>query len=395
MNAFKDLARPTILQILPALETGGAERTTLDVAAAIVNAGGRALVASRGGRMLPELLASGAEHIELAVHSKNPVIMALNVERLTRIVTREHVSLLHARSRAPAWSALAAARRTTRTFVTTYHSKVHEAPRLKVFYNSVMAKGDAVIANSQFTADQIARVHAPDAAKVFVVPRGVDTQYFNANAISPQRIEACRQRWNLPADAATVFLLPARLSEWKGQRVAIEASALLQARGLPPFRLVLVGDDQGRGKYRTALTSAIHQSGLDKIVSLPGHCEDMPAAYALADAVLAPSLLPEPFGRPPIEAGAMRLPVIASDAGGMRETVLAEQEAGIGQATGWRVKAGDAEALAGAMQQFLLMSRDERRAMGMRGHTLVEGRYSLQAMCEATLGIYAKLLGNG
>ncbi len=184
-NPFADLGRPTILQVIPALETGGAERTTVDVARAVVAAGGRALVASRGGRMVPELEAAGGEHIELAVHSKNPVVMALNVERLTRLVEREGVTLVHARSRAPAWSALAAARRSGRPFVTTYHSRVHEKPTLKVFYNSVMAKGDAVIANSHYTADRIRRIHGPDEARVFTVPRGVDVAALDADKVEP------------------------------------------------------------------------------------------------------------------------------------------------------------------------------------------------------------------
>jgi len=178
-NPFENLdPRPVILQVVPALETGGAERTTVDVASAVVAAGGRAIVASRGGRMVPELAVCGAEHIDMAVHSKNPVVMGLNVERLARLIEREGVGLIHARSRAPAWSALAAARRANVPFVTTYHSRVHEKPRLKVFYNSVMVRGDAVIANSNYTAANIRRVHAPEDGRIFTVPRGIDIEAY-------------------------------------------------------------------------------------------------------------------------------------------------------------------------------------------------------------------------
>lgn len=395
MNAFEGLPPPTILQIVPALETGGAERTTLDIAAAIVKAGGRALVASRGGRMVKELLSAGAEHFELAVHSKNPVVMALNVERLTRLAQREGVSLLHARSRAPAWSALAAARRLGLPFVTTYHSKVHATPRLKVFYNSVMAKGDAVIANSFFTAEQIRQIHKPDQAKVFVVPRGVDTHFFSEAAVLQERRETCRNLFGLADEDVPVFLLPARLTAWKGQKIAIEAAAILTSKAALPFRLVLAGDEQGRRKYREELNKLIRHNGLEKIVFLPGHAPDMPAAYLLSDAVLAPSLQAEPFGRLPVEAGAMARPVIVSDAGGMRETVRTDAEAGPGGATGWRVKPGDAAALAAAMQAFLQLSKAQRQAMGQRARLFIEAQYSLQSMCDETLRIYARLLKNG
>ncbi|MGB6087518.1 glycosyltransferase, partial [Parvibaculum sp.] len=215
-NPFEELnPRPTILQIVPALETGGAERTTVDIAAAIVAAGGRAIVASRGGRMVPELAACGAEHIEMAAHSKNPVIMGLNVERLARLITREGVDLVHARSRAPAWSALAAARRAQKPFVTTYHSRVHEKPRLKVFYNSVMVRGDAVIANSDYTAENIRKVHAPSEGRIFTVPRGIEIEAFAPPPVA--RLETLAARWGVAKGAAgtVVFLHPARLTRWK------------------------------------------------------------------------------------------------------------------------------------------------------------------------------------
>jgi len=377
---------------VPALETGGAERTTLDIAAAILNSGGRALVASRGGRMVKELLSLGAEHFELAVHSKNPVIMALNAERLTRLAAREQVSLLHARSRAPAWSALAAARRLGLPFVTTYHSKVHAAPRVKVFYNSVMARGDAVIANSQFTAEQIRKIHNPGQGKVFVVPRGVDTAIFSEQAVSQERAAQGRRDLGLIEDDAVIFLLPARLSEWKGQKIAIEAAARLRQQSVPPFRLVLLGDAQGRHKYRAELLAAAENAGLKDVVLLPGHGGDMPAAYLLSDTVLAPSLQAEPFGRAAIEAGAMSRLTIASDAGGMRETVKSAAEAGADAATGFRVPPGNAAALAQAMREVLLMSGERRHAMGERARAFIEANYSLQAMCGQTLSIYARLL---
>lgn len=301
-NHFENIRDAAILQLVPALETGGAERTTVDVARAIVAAGGHALVASRGGRMVAELEAAGAQHVEMAVHSKNPVVMALNVERLTRLIAREKISLIHARSRAPAWSALAAAHRAGIPFVTTYHSRVHEKPRLKVFYNSVMTRGDAVIANSEFTAGRIRAVHAPDEARIFTVPRGIDIDGLAPAAIAPGRIEALCSRWEIDGTSGVIFVHPARLTRWKGQSVSIEAARLLRARGIEDFTLLLVGDAQGRDDYQSGLAQAIARDGLQRHVRMVGHCDDMGAAYALSDIVLSPSIEAEPFGRTAVEA---------------------------------------------------------------------------------------------
>ena len=388
-NAFENICNAAILQLVPALETGGAERTTVDVARAIVAAGGHALVASRGGRMVAELEAAGARHVEMAVHSKNPVVMALNVERLTRLIAREKIGLVHARSRAPAWSALAAAHRAGIPFVTTYHSRVHERPRLKVFYNSVMTRGDAVIANSEFTAGRIRAVHAPDEARIFTVPRGIDIEGLAPAAIAPGRIETLRSRWNLDGAAGVIFIHPARLTRWKGQAVSVEAARLLRARGIEDFTLLLVGDAQGRDEYRAELARAIARDGLQRHVRLVGHCDDMGAAYALSDIVLSPSIEAEPFGRTAVEAQAAARPVIVSDAGGQRETVLTAE----GAATGLCVPPGDAGALADAMEQMIAWGREARAAMGARGQAHVAAHYSVASMCKTTLGIYDRLLG--
>ena len=388
-NAFENICNAAILQLVPALETGGAERTTVDVARAIVAAGGHALVASRGGRMVAELEAAGARHVEMAVHSKNPVVMALNVERLTRLIAREKIGLVHARSRAPAWSALAAAHRAGIPFVTTYHSRVHERPRLKVFYNSVMTRGDAVIANSEFTAGRIRAVHAPDEARIFTVPRGIDIEGLAPAAIAPGRIETLRSRWNLDGAAGVIFIHPARLTRWKGQAVSVEAARLLRARGIEGFTLLLVGDAQGRDEYRAELARAIARDGLQRHVRLVGHCDDMGAAYALSDIVLSPSIEAEPFGRTAVEAQAAARPVIVSDAGGQRETVLTAE----GAATGLCVPPGDAGALADAMEQMIAWGREARAAMGARGQAHVAAHYSVASMCKTTLGIYDRLLG--
>ncbi|MCF8470954.1 MAG: glycosyltransferase family 4 protein [Parvibaculum sp.] len=383
-NPFEHLSpRPTILQVLPALETGGAERTAVDIARAIIQAGGRALVASRGGRMVPELIKAGGEHIDMAAQSKNPVVMALNVERLTRIAAREKVDLIHARSRAPAWSALAAAHRARIPFVTTYHSRVHTRPRLKVFYNSVMVRGDAVIANSAYTAAMIRAAHKPDDGRIFTVARGIDIGAFEQ--VMPERVAALRAKWQVGDDSGTIFLHPARLTRWKGQALSVEAARLLREQGMEKFTLLLAGDAQGRDDYAAEIGKSIADAGLGAHVRLVGHCDDMPAACALSDAVLSPSITPEPFGRTAVEAQAASRPVIVSDEGGQRETVLDGE-------TGFRVAPNDAAALCGAMARVIALGPEARAEMGRRGHENAATHYSVGAMCEATLSIYARLL---
>ena len=392
MNSHPIKSAIACLQVVPALETGGAERTTIDVAAALVAGGGKAFVASRGGRMVAELEAAGGHHVDLPVHSKNPVVMALNVERLVSVIKRHQIDIVHARSRAPAWSALAAARRTNLPFVTTYHAKVHERPRAKVFYNSVLARGDAVIANSAYTAERIRQIHRPDEKKLFTIPRGVNIHRLAPGAQDAGAVAALRTSWDPRLGGPNppcCFLLPARLTRWKGQQLAIDAARRLKEAGSAPFVLVLLGDAQGRDAYVEELTRAIAAHGLGGDVHLGGHCDDMATAYAAADIVLAPSIEPEPFGRVAAEAQAAARPVIVSDTGGGKETVIAD---GDGR-TGWRVPAGDGAALAEAMAAALNLSAADRAAMGARGEDNAAENFSLERMCAATLDVYARLLG--
>ncbi len=276
--------------------------------------------------------------------------------------------------------------------MTTYHSKVHDNPRLKVFYNSVMARGDAVIANSDYTARRIARVHAPDSARVFIVPRGIDTDNFSPDNMSTERLAKLRAAWGIEGESRVIFMLPARLTRWKGQTLAIEAAAALKAAGHKSFLLLLVGDAQGRNDFVNELESMIARSGLETSVRLTGPCNDMPAAYALSDIVLSPSIEAEPFGRIAVEAQASMRPVIVSDSGGQRETVKTPQNTTANEATGLAFSPGDVAGLTAAMASLLDLSTDERRAMGLRGRANAITRFSLPAMTDATLAIYARLL---
>ena len=384
---------PTVLQILPNLEAGGAERTAVDVAAALVAAGMRAIVASEGGRLVPELLAAGGEHVAFPAATKNPAAMAMNVPRLARLVRAEGVDVLHARSRAPAWVALAAARRTGIAFVTTYHGAYGERSALKRLYNSVMARGDAVIANSEWTARLVAERHPWAAGRIVAIPRGSDLAAFALGAATAERIAALAAEWRLPPAGARppIVLQPTRLTHWKGQTVLLAAMARLAAAGTPAL-VVLAGDAQGRDDYVGALERQIAEAGLVGKVIIPGHCADMPAALALADVVAVPSIEPEAFGRVAVEAQAAGVPVVASDLGATAETVLAPPAASADGRTGWRVPAGDAVALAAAIGEALALPPPARAALAARARTHVAARFSLAAMTNATLAVYDRLL---
>ena len=377
----------TLLQVVPALDAGGVEQTTLDVARAVVEAGGRALVASVGGRLEGELAARGGELVRLPMASKNPLTVLQNGGRLERLIGERGVSLVHVRSRAPAYSAWIAARRGKVPFVTTYHGvyNAHSAP--KRLYNRVMARGDAVIANSEFTREHLlSEHHGIDPARVTAIPRGVDLGLFDPSAVRGDRLAATRAAWGLSVeDPRPVLLLAGRLTAWKGQGLLIEAVRRLKAGGGEDPILVLAGDDQGRAGYRAELDAAIASAGLRDTVRIVGHCTDMPAAYLAADFALAPSLEPEAFGRTAVEPQAMGRVVLAADHGAARETVL-------DRTTGWRVKPGDADAWAEALREALATPPEVRRAMGEAGRERVQRLYSLEAMTDATLDVYARLM---
>jgi glycosyltransferase involved in cell wall biosynthesis len=385
------LAGRTILQIIPELEAGGAERTTVDVAAGLVNVGARALVASEGGRLVGELQAKGGIWASFPAASKNPLAMAVNVRRLARLCVEEGVALVHARSRAPAWVALGATQRLRLPFVTTYHGRYPARSKIKALYNSVMARGDAVIANSRFTAEHILSVCPQASDRIRVIHRGTDLSVFAPAAVAPERVEAVRTSWRV-APHERVVLLAGRLTALKGQKVFIEAAAQLKAAGLNDVAFVLAGDHQGRDSYVRDLDALIAARGLAGVVRRVGHCSDMPAALLAAAVATMPSTEPETFGRSAVEAQAMGTPVITSDLGAVPETVLAPPQAPPQERTGWRVPAGDAAALAAAIGTALSLGASAREAMARRARTHVERHFSLERMVTDTLDVYMALL---
>ncbi len=373
---------PLILQVLPELMTGGVERGTVDVAQALTQAGWRAMVVSQGGVMERELERCEAEHVTLPVKRKNPLRLRSNAERLRRLIVERGVSLVHARSRAPAWSAYLAARAAGVPFVTTFHGTYNLGPfGIKKPYNAIMTRGDRVIAISRFISQHMQETYGMDPRKIRVVHRGIDVDRFHPDHVSAERMIRLSTRWRLP-DEAPVITLPGRLTRWKGQAVLIEALAQLNR---PDVRCLLLGSDQGRSAYREELEALAAKRGVASQVHIIGDCDDMPAAYMVTDVVVSASTDPEAFGRVVAEAQAMGRPVIAPNHGAAPEILKPG-------ATGWLVRPNDPQALAEALRSALAMTEADRAAVAEEGMDHVRRLFSKQAMTERTLYVYKELL---
>ncbi|HJO73477.1 MAG TPA: glycosyltransferase family 4 protein [Rhodospirillales bacterium] len=373
---------PTVLQVLPALGAGGGvERGTMEIAQAIVGAGWRSLVVSSGGPMAHEFTRVGAQHFILPLASKNPLVMRANIQRLADLMDAEDVDIVHARSRAPAWSSYFAARQTGRRFVTTFHGTYSTGNWVKRRYNSVMIRGERVIAISAFIAGHVRRVYGVPASRIRVIHRGVDLERFDPARVSADRVVALANQWRLP-DGMPVVMLPGRLTRWKGQTVFIEAIAKL---GRHDIRALLVGSEQNRAAYRSELEALVEHHGLGDVVHIVDHCKDMPAAYMMADVVVSASTNPEAFGRVIPEAQALGRPVVATDHGGARETVIPNE-------TGWLTSPGDTDALAAAVERVLCLSAAERSQLVEKSLANVRDNFTRDAMCAKTLDVYNEVL---
>ena len=394
-EAILAVRRTTILQIIPELETGGAELSTIEIAGAIAQAGGRALVLSEGGRLAPKISAAGGEFVPFPAATKNPARILWNAGEIARLIERENVDLVHARSRAPAWSTLIAARRKKIPLVTTYHGAYGEKNRIKSAYNSVMARGDLVIANSNYTAALIqSRYGTPD-ERLRVIYRGVDGGYYDPARIADSQTEALRTSWNVGAHQK-IMLQAARLTAWKGHHTVIAAAEILKNKGLLGDAVfVLAGDAQGRDSYCRQLEAGIEVAGLKDHFRLPGHVEHMPVAFRAAHVAIIASVEPEAFGRTAAEAQAMGCPVIATNIGAPPETVRAAPFVDESARTGWLVPPSDAAALASALAEALSLEPDARARIGRTARNHVLQAFTLEAMRRQTLAVYDNLLNSG
>ncbi len=373
--------RPVVLQVLPALASGGVERGTVEVARALRAAGGTAIVVSSGGPMVNQLRRAGVKHITLPLKSKNPLTIWSNVKKLVSIIEKHQVDIVHARSRAPAWSAYRAAQLTGAHFVTTFHAAYGHASGIKRAYNSVMAKGDLVIAVSDFIARHVADTYEINPHRLRTIPRGVDINQFHPERVGAKRVKSLVQDWSVATDMP-VIVLPGRVSRIKGHQTLVEAMSLV---GRDDLTVLMVGDTGDKPNFARELEKMIEKRGLSWRVRLVGPSDDMAAVYSLADLVVCPSLVPEGFGRTVAEAMAMGKPVITSDLGAPPELVAHGE-------TGWVVPAGDPEALADAIARTLALPPHLMTEMGQRAMSQIQNRFTREHMCNATLSLYDELL---
>lgn len=380
-NATGSLKQPVVMQVIPNLGAGGAEQGCIDIAAELVKSGARAIVVSNGGPRVHELARSGADHIELPVHSKNPITLWRNISRLQSIIKKEGVDIVHARSRAPAWSCWKAVKGTGAKFMTTCHAPYNISGEAKRFYNSAIAKGERVIAISNYVAQYLLDNYKIDSRNIRVIHRGIALEKFHPGAVAAGQLIKLTEHWRIP-DGASVVMLPGRLTRWKGHLVLIDAMAKLNRADV---FCVLIGDDQGRSEYRAELEAAIRAHNLEGQVRLIDHCNDMPAAYMLTTVVVSASTDPEGFGRVPVEAQAMGRCIIATDHGGAQETIVRGE-------TGWLIPPNDPDALAKALKEALALDASQRAILAARAMAHIAQNFTRDSMSDLTLNVYAELL---
>ena len=378
---------PVILQIIPEMHNGGVERGTVDIAKAIVEASGVALVVSEGGKLTEALKSAGAVHITLPVASKNPLRIKRNIRALQDIIRQHGVNIVHARSRAPAWSAYYAAQAEKVPFLTTYHGVYGVKGIGKRAYNSVMVKGQRIIAVSNYIEQHIRETYGEqiNAELIRVIHRGVDVEKFRFDAVVRQKVIQLIQDWHLEDIHVPTLFMPARITRWKGQHIALEAMAALPHR---QFICLFAGDPDKHPEYYKELHQKVNTLKLERNVRFVPSTMHMAEAYGLSDVILAPSTEPEAFGRVAVEAQAMGKPVIATAHGGARETIKHQQ-------TGWLVPPNDALALKGAIEEVLAMPEADKQAFARRARRHAETRFSLGAMQNKTLDVYEELMREG
>ena len=363
---------------------GGVERGAVDIARAISAAGWRAIVASAGGPMVRELERFGIEHITLPLDSKNPFVIRKNADRLQSVIKENNVDLIHARSRAPAWSAKRAAQNSDIPFVTTFHGAYGHGPfGLKKIYNRVMSEGQIVIAVSDFIRDHIIEHYHVAGERIRVIHRGVDLDIFDPDHVPPSRLIQLTSKWRLPENAP-VIMLPGRLTAIKGHLVLIDALADLAKRrgGNLDVRCLMVGKDDARSSYRQKVTRHAAARNVDGIVHIIDDCNDMPAAYMATDVVVCATTRPEAFGRVMAEAQAMGRPVVAPSHGPSAEVIVP----GV---TGWLFTPSDSRSLADALERALNLTQSQRLELSEIAVERVRENFTNTQMCEKTLSVYA------
>ena len=380
-------SKKKVLQVIPRLGYGGAETGCFDLAHYLYENDCKSFIATSGGPLLKYINKKKVKVIRLPLQSKNPLLILLNSLILTFLIFFFNIDIVHARSRAPAWSCLIATKITRRKFVTTFHGTYNFNSSLKKWYNSVMVRSDLVIAGSNFIFSHINENYSKyllPKKKFLVIFRGINTDFFNPKKIKETDKNLLRKKWNIDENKK-IILLPGRLTYWKGQEMFIESISLLKK--ISPdlnFIVVVLGSDQGRKIYKKKLIRLVEQHRLNNEIIFIDHLDLMPIAYEISDVVVSASVEPEAFGRISVEAQSMEKPIIASNIGGSNETIINDR-------TGFLFEAGNSKNLSEKLNEVLNLSEVTRNGIGAEGRKNVIKKFNVEKMCNSTYSEYKKL----
>ena len=378
-----------VLQVIPKLGYGGAETGCYDLAHFLPEKGSKSYIATSGGELLKFIDKKKVKVFRLPVHSKNPILILLNTILISLIIIFYNINIVHARSRAPAWSCFFATKITFRKFVTTFHGTYNFSNKIKKFYNSIMVRSDLVIAGSNFIFSHVnenyAKFFLENKRKLLVIFRGINTNYFNYQKVLPIKLEKFSLEHKIDRNKF-IILMPGRLTTWKGQKIFIEAIKLLNEKNdVPTFEAIILGSDQGRNVYKKQLLGLVQQYRLGKLIKFIDKCEEMPIAYGVANLVCSCSSEPEAFGRVSVEAQSMQIPIIASDIGGSKETIVNEK-------TGYLFKNKDPISLADSILMIMQKDYNSLKSIGIEGRKNVLKKFDVDKMCLTTFTEYKKLI---
>ena len=377
-----------VLQVIPRLGYGGAETGCYDLAHYLHEQDCKSYIVTSGGELIKYIDKKKVKLIKLPVQSKNPLLILINSIALTLLILFLNISIVHARSRAPAWSCYLATKITRRKFVTTFHGTYNFKNSIKKFYNSIMVKSDVLIAGSNFIFSHISENYQKflnSKKKFLVIFRGINTEYFDSDTIKKKDIDKLKATWKIE-DNKKIILLPGRLTAWKGQEMFMEAINLFkQSNPELDFVAVILGDDQGRTVFRKKLERLVEQFNLTQNIKFVDNCNVMPVAYYISDVIVSSSIEPEAFGRVSVEAQAMKKPIIASNIGGSKETVIDNK-------TGLLFESGNPKSLCDKLNEIIKLDTLTLDLMGREGRKNVINRFNIEKMCLNTYSEYKKLV---
>ena len=377
-----------VLQVIPKLGFGGAETGCYDIAHYLPENGCKSFIVTSGGDLLKYVDKNKVTVIRLPVHSKNPILILVNAILLIGIILINNISIVHARSRAPAWSCLLATKITGRKFVTTFHGTYNFKSKIKKIYNSVMVRSHLIIAGSNFIFSHIKENYSNyinDKKKLLVIFRGINVDYYEPSTKLENDEKKLLKIWGIEKDKKIV-LLPGRLTSWKGQELFIEAVNLANTElGYEAFYAVILGSDQGRDLYKKKLISLVEKFRMIKQVRFIDHCKDMALAYKISDIVVSASIEPEAFGRVAVEAQSMEKPIIASNTGGSNETIIDEK-------TGFLFESGNAKSLSQKILKVITMDESSLKSIGIEGRKNIIKKFNVEKMCFSTYSEYKRIL---